>query len=693
MTQQIQRSQTMAFDAYERYVHALQEPDKSRNISNILRSLLLRRFIPKIGGICPKGNRSTAWEVQEGIEFLKKLPSNELVNAPTIIEQAFSDEEKEDRRKARSVIKQFIDQLKDWGYFDPTEQQDENNKLQQPQFNQFRRPAGKPRKDWKSQDKHYSNRYDRPKKKPYALMAMKAVNTRGVRQTEKVFPADYINEELEKDLQDFKEFRSARAKGTLKGEYAKIMQILGWLHRFQGIDLKDLRLSSIISHCDLIANLSAFLPPINTTDEMNEESTVEIIKSADPLAIHHFLLHKFTLKEKSEQIAQRDLKKIKKYLDWFGGVPISKVSYIGAVINVAHYKYQEEIGKDDYKKARDIPIIRELLSLKLEYEGDSKNFPESVPFYLRSIPWERCIGVVEKLRLRYEEKVTISRSKRYKKGFEKKKRTTYSLARDLQDFLSVAFMVLIPPDRSRTYYELELRRTFIFGWVEGRSVIPANDLKDPTAHWYIILRTTDFKTGKRYGLYIAPMPNTVFPDGKTLYMYIHDWLTWGRKSHSPVNHNYFFRGTSSCDPLNHCDWNIRITQLFEREANVSVPPKELRKIFISYLKSQKGSRAELEAATVAQHHSQKMQDEVYDYQEQLEKIKPIFDFSEKTINKVFQTSFPALETNRKVSSKDLEENEESQIKAYKSKLDELQGNFDINVETVNRILLDPNGNK
>lgn len=67
-----------------------------------------------------------------------------------------------------------------------------------------------------------------------------------------------------------------------------------------------------------------------------------------------------------------------------------------------------------------------------------------------------------------------------------------------------------------------------------------------------------------------------------------------------------------------------------------MPPKEFRKIFVSYLKSKNASRAELEAARLAQHHSQKMQDQVYDYQEQQEKLQPILEFVENAAREVFQ---------------------------------------------------------
>ena len=422
------------------------------------------------------------------------------------------------------------------------------------------------------------------------------------------------------------------------------------------------------------------LQSINNTDDTKGFNRQSVLSS----------FKKFILEEKSESIAKEVVEQIQEYLNWLNLVPISKVAYLDVILSLARFLYRKEIGNPKYKEPKCIPVIREILLLKRKYEEESKSHPASVPFHLKSIPWEKCIEVVEKLRLRYEQKTTDNRSKRCKSGVEERSRTPYALARDLQDFLSVAFIVLIPPDRSRTFYELEIGRTLVSGEFEGRSFTPAHKLKNPLlAIWYIHLEMEDYKTGKRYGSYWAPVPNTQFSDGKTLYQYIDEWLSWGRTSHSSVDHNYFFRGTSNCKQLNHSGWNQRITGIFERETGVAVPPKEFRKMFVSYLKSNKASRAELEAARLAQHHSQKMQDQVYDYQEQHDKLQPIYDFNERVITEVLQDlSKPGTDA---ISFDD--EQVEQQAYLYQKYLHERQHEFTANQDAVDSVLNHSNTDK
>lgn len=620
------------FDIFTQYEELLLSSQKSPNASSILKSALIRFFIPAVGGPVPRGSRATTAEVQSGLEYLKQVIPEQLENAINLIEEALPAKNFE--RRTQSVIKQFIQQAKDWGYFEKPQPVAETKV----EFNSFHRGSGQARRDWHSRGKHYSNRYGRAKKKPYALMAKTAQNTRGAeKQTKLCFPNDYINKNLQEELDNFVKYRSDKSKATISREEQKIMQCFGWLHRHLGISLEELRLSSIINYSQLNVYISDYFP-----------SNIEVEKvdwdHVDSSIMNRYLLQKALLKDNACKTADKNLARIEDYLNWLNVSPISKTAYIDMFLSVAQFIFKDEIGTTDYPESSDIPIIRKLKGIRRKYEKDGQLNPGSVPFHLKSIPWEDCIVVLEKLRLRADAEYTHSRSKRYKKGFERKKRTLYALSTDLQIFLSFAFMILLPPDRSRTYYELEIGRTLVYGLFEGRSFTPFEKLKDPSqALWYIHLEMRDYKTGRKYGTYWAPIPNTTFLDGKKLYEYIDKWLGKYRESHNPVEHNYFFRGCSDCAPLNHSDWNQRIAMVFERETGVQVPPKELRKMFVSYLKDKKASRSELEAARTAMHHSEKMQNQIYDHQEQLRKLQPIFDFNEQAVQEVWERFYAEME--------------------------------------------------
>lgn len=566
-----------AFDAYSRYIQDLRLSDHSANADRVLTSLMIRRVVPLLGGPTPTGERATQVEKQAMLDFLMTISAAYLNELPELLEKAFSSQEKGSLRRARSIIKKFHSYLKTWGYFHKKEEvkKSRHEILEENQHkkNQFHSPTGQARKDWHNKNgRHFNNRYDRKKRKPYALMARKPVNTRGNKHTIQIFPEDYINKNLEKDLTLIKKYQKRQNldKFTIEKYRKNIMQILGWLHRFRGIDLEDLRLTSIINYSPPVTSLSELLP---------EGCLVEELKDSDLNQIPSDLLNKIAVKkmlleEQSKKVSEANTQLIQDFLLWLDLPAASQIIYVNAFGSVARYIYRKELEASKHDRSIQIHTIKAIYFIGVELEKIKNQSPESVPFYIKSIPWDECIRTIEKLRQRYEEKFTYQNSKREKSGTYPRKRTTYALARDLQDFLSVTLMVAIPPDRSRTYYELELGRTLLYGRFEGRSFTPVERLEDTSqAAWYIHLGIEDYKTGKSYGNYWAPIPNQNFTDGKRLYDYIEEWLSWGRESHGPVDHNFFFRGVSDRGSLTSNDWGNRIVSLMDRETGVAVSPK------------------------------------------------------------------------------------------------------------------------
>ncbi|OKH34780.1 hypothetical protein NIES2101_38425 [Calothrix sp. HK-06] len=103
-----------------------------------------------------------------------------------------------------------------------------------------------------------------------------------------------------------------------------------------------------------------------------------------------------------------------------------------------------------------------------------------------------------------------------------------AIVNNLQMFLSLAFILLIPVDRARTYYELEVGKTFVYGMYKDGRFTPAYKIKDNSqATWYIHLMPENYKTGEIYGESWREMPNIEFLDGTKLYDYINKWLNAG----------------------------------------------------------------------------------------------------------------------------------------------------------------------
>lgn len=444
-------------------------------------------------------------------------------------------------------------------------------------------------------------RYGRPLKKTYRLGA-------------KCFPDDYFNTKLLADIEAFREFRSRKLEcsaATIKKESEKLNQILGWLHRYKEIPLEELRLSSIIFFIPLNVKIQDFGADYNS-----------------------YLIKKAQRRDEAFQLAKNNLQLIQDYLTFLGGHPSSSVIYLTLIIAIAKFIYKEEIGTDEYRDYDDVPIVKELKKLQSKLVKKAKSTPPTVPTEKKVVSWPEAIRVMEATRLRAEEELARSITK---KGLQERKRTDYALQGDLQDFLSIAFMVLMPPDRSRTYCELELGKTMLQGIFDDLRFIPVEEMSNPSkALWFIRLEPDQYKTGKAYKTNYIPITNFHWEDGKTLYGYINHWLTWGREWDGELNHQFFFRGTITNRPLTSKDWLARIRYIFDRESNVAVPPKELRKMYVTYIKQEGVTEEIADSSAAAMRHSRKTQGQIYDERSHIQKVSPALKYAEKLVQKVLK---------------------------------------------------------
>jgi hypothetical protein len=106
------------------------------------------------------------------------------------------------------------------------------------------------------------------------------------------------------------------------------------------------------------------------------------------------------------------------------------------------------------------------------------------------------------------------------RGYRVQSRHATGVGMSYQRFLSLAFFVLIPPDRARTVYELEVGRTLVWGHFQEGIFVATDNQEHPTAAWFIHLQPEDYKTGAAYGEYWGSIPNESFGDGTCFYDYI-----------------------------------------------------------------------------------------------------------------------------------------------------------------------------
>lgn len=593
------------FDAYSDY---------QTNNTNVNKSTLrstIHRFLAKHwGGEAPKGSKAINEEVHELIELLKKLPVGLIAGSMELLEQEFSKNNipKENRKSYKWAYKSFLDWAEVNNYFKPVKEDILKPDVQQNIFTRQPKGTGTKQKD---------NYHNRTKKQPYILMAK---NNR----KQLIYPTDYINSNLANELKLFKRFRSEHhncSKGTIKENLLEANRFLGWLHRYKNVPLEELSLGSIIKFIKL---------NISYSDFRNEKGEVNYQEYANKKAM---------VRQEAIELSNENRKLIEEYLNFVGGHPNNKLGVLVICIAIAKFIFRDEVGTDEYIDANDLPLVRRLHQLVNILNKKANSTEPTVSHADKSIAWEKTFDVLEVLRKRIHcleiERIVISK-KTNKEYTRKVLRTKNAIFNDLQLFLSLAFMIVIPTDRARTYYELEIGRTFVFGSYQSGRFIPVDKLKDKTqALWYIHLMPEDHKMGKVYKEYWGIMPNVLFHKDNDLYSYIDLWIKEGRESRMECNHNCFFRKSIICGALDSVAWGQRIKDIFTQETGVPVTPKELRKMYITYLNNKGVTNTELKAAAQAMHHSQKMQESVYNSQTIMDRIQPIYDLNERMFKDFF----------------------------------------------------------
>jgi hypothetical protein len=526
---------------------------------------------------------------------MKTVPSTFLVNSMNVLEQKFVEKGiiKDNSKSYKSAYKTFINWAESNNYFlEPIEETEPTVEIDL--FKRNAKGVGA-----KEKVKHTNRKY----KDAYTLMALH--HPRGKNSGKLVYPNDYINDCLSNDLRLFQAFRKenhACTRGTIIRDMKVIYQILGWLHRYKNVPLEDLRLTSIIQFMELNIKRSRF-----KTD-------------AGEFNFQAYHSRKAMTRQDAVDLANDNRDLVKEYLKFVGGHSNSQALIIHTCVAIAKFVFREQVGTDDYIDDSDLAIVRRLNQLSDTLNKKAKTEPPTVIHSAKSVPWVEVIDVLQVLRLRADLLTSKNR----------KPRNKAAVNNDLQAFLSLAFMTLIPTDRSRTYYELEIGRTFVHGLLQDNKLTPVDKLKDKTqAMWYIHLMPDDYKTGRIYKEYWGIMPNVEFEDGKKLYEYIDKWITEGRDCNGNCNHNLFFRQTKTYKVLNAGDWCRRIKTIFESQTGVPVTPKEIRKMYITHLNNSGATNAELKGAAYAQHHSQKMQESVYNSQKILDRIAPVYKLQER----------------------------------------------------------------
>lgn len=595
-----EKQQTL-WDSYEEYLEYLKQSNKKRQI-DLLQTLIIRYFIPACGGPAPTDAKATIEEIQTGLSFLQENSANVLSNAMTLIEAEFErlNLPTTKRYSLRSRLRAWLNWLANQGYDCIAEQKKQKPK---PVFNRFY-TYGVRRKYKKLGIKMHENRCP-----THALCA-------------KQFPGDYINLNLQQQLNAYEKWRLSKdvRPGSIQTEKEQILQLLGWLHRYEEVPLDELCFERMIAECKLVF----------------------LVK--DYKKFEGYLMEKEKGIQEARAQADRDKQRVQRYLKFVGTHQRTQARRLFIVLSIAKFLYRDLLGSDEYPENRDIPVLRRLLDLQAEIKKKSKSTLQTISYSEASVPWEEAVKAMEKQRELAEFVNTYARNQKKREGYIVRRRPDTALANELQRFLSIAFCIFVP-SRSRTFYDLRIGETFKEGVLQNTRFTPVQELKDRGSweqykgklRFYIHHIAEDYKTGKSItpalleseGWWVE-IPNTLFGN-ISFYDYIRRWLDWGRAVQGEVNHNFFFRACFSTKPLKTGDWNHRIKTIFEREAGVPVPPKNIRKMFAVQFPEFK------ESASLLLQHSENMHSSNYDMRQTVKKMEPVMeaneDFIKSTLDK------------------------------------------------------------
>ena len=344
-----------------------------------------------------------------------------------------------------------------------------------------------------------------------------------------VFEHQLINQALWQDLEMFAQ--SIGHLSSAEGVIQKVLQMLGYLHRIQGINIKQLSLR----------NLVPFVKTHYAEDDFANDLTINL--QGNPCL--QSLKQIDNELSAQESIAQRRMRhKAKELIDWIdeylrysdqirieagakdGLANSTKQQTVYALIKLAQYIYKKETAN-----FKNIEIINQLNAKCSELAPDRKQQKARVA--ARCLNWEKAIQVVELQR----EKADTRHSRA---GFSKsgkhhfKRRELKAVVSEIQKVIILLLMVLIPTDRQQTYRRIQFRESLkideqiggiflLWGDRIGDVLVPRSKLKNPEqAQWW--LAVYEFKTLEYYEPFWYPLPNQRFSDRKTFYEYLEMWF-------------------------------------------------------------------------------------------------------------------------------------------------------------------------
>lgn len=577
----------------------------------------VRRFLAKPDGFSINGTRATKSELANFEEWLRTKPLPHLTweQWQTKLDDVLTQSEltKTQQRSCRCYATRFINHLGDLGYLlilTPPEDssvlpKDLILKRQQPNFVveklQHNRPKPKQIQQRKIILSFTATDYLEVYQSLYPEMT--DVERLAIIQNE-------LNR-LNKQLQEFQDYLAHRTKDPLRfatqeKTLTQIKRLLGWLfYRTQNLDL--IKMESLIPVVDKRVSLHNF-QSLQAYYEAKGRLDAEAEKTAEDVV--SFLLD---------------------FFDNYGHLYAkeTKIFYIKALLNLAKFLYRRITCKTKSSNYQDIEVICALHAFSAELPKEPPKFKE-LPLTLKDVR-----KVLETYKQHIDEPACFHKKSNGK--VYKDKRPRKFIAQDLQRFLMLGLLCVVPPLRRRTLGQLEFGCTLVHGIDTESGFIPKDKMQNPSeALYYYDMLPDDYKTGKIYGNYFVALPNYYFQDGSCFYDYLNKWLYGGYREElleHGQTHQYLFvrayankKGDLKGDPLPYECYSTVIAQLIQKFTGIKIRPQIFRVIYRTHYVNIGAPPDVLDALAFFMQHSPETAAKIYTRRSLTEKLAPFQRF-------------------------------------------------------------------
>lgn len=300
------------------------------------------------------------------------------------------------------------------------------------------------------------------------------------------------------------------------------------------------------------------------------------------------------------------------FIEWLreerNASPKTEIQALVALLHVAKYLHCQESDEkhcDVLRKSYiDIEIVGNLRKLIRDTNERVRKAPITTSDESQKwLDWPEYLACVEYLK----KDCALFTS-------DNQRRTDRAIARSYERYLIAALLAYMPPDRQRTFRELEEGKTLVRGDYRNGIFYPKAD-----GDFYIKLGSEDYKTGDAYGEQILKIPEFLVP-------HLEVWLTKWRSALKP-NHNFVFTQLNG-KPLT----NESLYQLFRHaiyRASVvlfgegkATNPHLVRDMLVTHLYEIEASEAVMDALAVGMKHSRRTQRKSYDRRNKQAQIDP-----------------------------------------------------------------------